>query len=119
MVLTSTFILLILKYLIRKTIGITPDAVLSTLSGYYGGQYVSNFNRFSKVYKSCHAKHRRRDQKHIALHDRSRRDQRIPVVCSAVILQNSIQRNDDHTCLLYTSRCALAIGSLVKYIIVN
>lgn len=31
--------------------GITPDAVLSTLSGYYGGQYVSNFNRFSKVYK--------------------------------------------------------------------
>ena len=31
--------------------GITPDQVLSTLSGYYGGQYVSNFNRFSKVYK--------------------------------------------------------------------
>ena len=31
--------------------GITPDAVLSTLSGYYGGQYVSNFNRFSKVYR--------------------------------------------------------------------
>ena len=30
---------------------ITPDQVLSTLSGYYGGQYVSNFNRFSKVYK--------------------------------------------------------------------
>ena len=29
----------------------TPDAVLSTLSGYYGGQYVSNFNRFSKVYR--------------------------------------------------------------------
>lgn len=26
-------------------------SVLSTLSGYYGGQYVSNFNRFSKVYK--------------------------------------------------------------------
>ena len=34
-----------------KRAGITPDAVLSTLSGYYGGQYVSNFNRFSKVYK--------------------------------------------------------------------
>ena len=34
-----------------KRAGITPDQVLSTLSGYYGGQYVSNFNRFSKVYK--------------------------------------------------------------------
>ena len=34
-----------------KRAGITPDAVLSTLSGYYGGQYVSNFNRFSKVYR--------------------------------------------------------------------
>ena len=34
-----------------KRAGITPDAVLSTLSGYYGGQYVPNFNRFSKVYR--------------------------------------------------------------------
>lgn len=34
-----------------KRAGITPDAVLGTLSGYYGGQYVSNFNRFSKVYR--------------------------------------------------------------------
>lgn len=34
-----------------KRAGITPDAVLNTLSGYYGGQYVSDFNRFSKVYK--------------------------------------------------------------------
>ncbi|MCS3050430.1 efflux RND transporter permease subunit [Parabacteroides johnsonii] len=34
-----------------KRAGITPDAVLNTLAGYYGGQYVSNFNRFSKVYK--------------------------------------------------------------------
>ena len=34
-----------------KRAGITSDAVLGTLSGYYGGQYVSNFNRFSKVYK--------------------------------------------------------------------
>lgn len=34
-----------------KRAGITPDAVLSTMSGYYGGQYVSNFNRFSKVYR--------------------------------------------------------------------
>lgn len=34
-----------------KRAGITPNAVLNTLSGYYGGQYVSNFNRFSKVYR--------------------------------------------------------------------
>ncbi len=34
-----------------KRAGITPDAVLNTLSGYYGGQYVSNINRFSKVYR--------------------------------------------------------------------
>lgn len=34
-----------------KRAGITPNAVLATLSGYYGGQYVSDFNRFSKVYK--------------------------------------------------------------------
>ena len=34
-----------------KRAGITPNAVLSTLSGYYGGLYVSNFNRFSKVYR--------------------------------------------------------------------
>lgn len=30
--------------------GITADAVLETLSGYYSGAYVSNFNRFSKLY---------------------------------------------------------------------
>ncbi|MGL5272988.1 MAG: efflux RND transporter permease subunit, partial [Phocaeicola sp.] len=34
-----------------KRAGISPAEVLSTLSGYYGGQYVSNFNRFSKVYR--------------------------------------------------------------------
>ena len=34
-----------------KRAGITPNEVLSTLSGYYGGQYVSDFNRFTKVYK--------------------------------------------------------------------
>ena len=34
-----------------KRAGITPDAVLGTLSEYYGGQYVSDFNRFSKVYR--------------------------------------------------------------------
>ena len=31
--------------------GISPDQVLSTLAGYYGGNYASNFNRFSKVYR--------------------------------------------------------------------
>ena len=34
-----------------KRAGITPNEILSTLSGYYGSQYVSNFNRFSKVYR--------------------------------------------------------------------
>lgn len=34
-----------------KRAGISPTEVLSTLSGYYGGQYVSNINRFSKVYR--------------------------------------------------------------------
>lgn len=31
--------------------GTTADEVLSTLAGYYSGQYVSNFNRFSKLYR--------------------------------------------------------------------
>ena len=31
--------------------GTTADAVLSTLAGFYSGQYVSNFNRFSKLYR--------------------------------------------------------------------
>ena len=31
--------------------GLSPAEVLSTVSGYYGGQYVSNFNRFSKLYR--------------------------------------------------------------------
>ncbi len=33
-----------------KRAGISPTTILSTLSGYYGGQYVSNINRFSKMY---------------------------------------------------------------------
>ena len=33
-----------------KRAGISPNTILSTLSGYYGGQYVSNINRFSKMY---------------------------------------------------------------------
>ncbi|MDR1673733.1 MAG: efflux RND transporter permease subunit [Bacteroidales bacterium] len=31
--------------------GISPEDVLSTLGGYYGGIYASNFNRFSKLYR--------------------------------------------------------------------
>lgn len=31
--------------------GTTADAVLATLSSYYGGSYASNFNRFSKLYR--------------------------------------------------------------------
>ncbi|MDH6359226.1 efflux RND transporter permease subunit [Parabacteroides sp. PF5-9] len=34
-----------------KRAGISPADVLNTLSGYYGGIYASNFNRFSKVYR--------------------------------------------------------------------
>lgn len=34
-----------------KRAGIAPSEVLNTLSGYYGGQYVSNFNRFSRIYR--------------------------------------------------------------------
>ena len=34
-----------------KRAGISPNEVLSVLSGYYGGTYASNINRFSKVYR--------------------------------------------------------------------
>lgn len=34
-----------------KQAGICPSVVLSTLQGYYGGMYVSNFNRFGKLYR--------------------------------------------------------------------
>ncbi|MFI3259347.1 MAG: efflux RND transporter permease subunit [Rikenellaceae bacterium] len=34
-----------------KMAGVAPNTVLSTLSGYYGSQYVSNINLYSKVYK--------------------------------------------------------------------
>ena len=34
-----------------KRAGISPAEVLSTLGGYYGGIYASNFNRFTKVYR--------------------------------------------------------------------
>ncbi len=34
-----------------KIAGISPDVILSTLEGYYGGIYASNFNRFGKLYR--------------------------------------------------------------------
>lgn len=34
-----------------KRAGISPNEVLQTLAGYYGGIYASNFNRFTKVYR--------------------------------------------------------------------
>ncbi|MCH5247097.1 MAG: efflux RND transporter permease subunit [Muribaculaceae bacterium] len=34
-----------------KAAGISPSTILSTLQGYYGGMYVSNFNRFGKIYR--------------------------------------------------------------------
>ena len=34
-----------------KKAGISPKDILSTLQGYYGGLYASNFNRFGKMYR--------------------------------------------------------------------
>ena len=34
-----------------KQVGITPSTVLSTLQGYYGGLYASNFNSYGKLYR--------------------------------------------------------------------
>ncbi len=34
-----------------KRRGISPSTVLSTMSGYFGGQYISNINKFTKVYR--------------------------------------------------------------------
>ncbi len=34
-----------------KQAGISPSTILSTLQGYYGGMYISNFNRFGKIYR--------------------------------------------------------------------
>ena len=34
-----------------KRAGVSPASVLSCLGSYYGGSYVSDFNRFSKIYK--------------------------------------------------------------------
>ncbi|MDE6310133.1 MAG: efflux RND transporter permease subunit, partial [Muribaculaceae bacterium] len=34
-----------------KRAGLSPQTILSTLQAYYGGMYVSNFNRFGKIYR--------------------------------------------------------------------
>ena len=34
-----------------KQAGISPQTILTTLQGYFGGMYVSNFNRFGKIYR--------------------------------------------------------------------
>ena len=34
-----------------KRAGISPSTILTTLQGYYGGLYLSNFNRFGKLYR--------------------------------------------------------------------
>lgn len=34
-----------------KQLGVSPASVLAELGAYYGGAYVSNFNKFSKVYR--------------------------------------------------------------------
>ena len=52
----STFNINFPQYLVdidaakAKRAGISPTTILSTLSGYYGGQYASSINRFSKRY---------------------------------------------------------------------
>lgn len=33
-----------------KDTDITPTEILQTIQGYYGGSYISNFNRFSRLY---------------------------------------------------------------------
>ena len=34
-----------------KKAGLSPSAILSTMQGYFGGLYASNFNRFGKMYR--------------------------------------------------------------------
>jgi multidrug efflux pump subunit AcrB len=34
-----------------KKAGLTQNVILQTLQGYYGGMYISNFNRFGKLYR--------------------------------------------------------------------
>jgi HAE1 family hydrophobic/amphiphilic exporter-1 len=34
-----------------KQVGVSPSAILSTLQGYYGGLYASNFNAYGKLFR--------------------------------------------------------------------
>lgn len=34
-----------------KRAGLSPQSILATMQGYFGGMYVSNFNRFGKLYR--------------------------------------------------------------------
>ncbi len=34
-----------------KQAGLTQNAILTALQGYYGGMYVSNFNSYGKLYR--------------------------------------------------------------------
>ncbi len=34
-----------------KQAGLTQNMILQTLQGYYGGMYISNFNKFGKLYR--------------------------------------------------------------------
>ncbi len=34
-----------------KKAGISPSDILTTMQGYFGGLYASNFNRFGKMYR--------------------------------------------------------------------
>ena len=34
-----------------KKAGISPNDILTTMQGYFGGLYASNFNRFGKMYR--------------------------------------------------------------------
>lgn len=48
-----------------KQLGVSPATVLSELGAYYGGAYISNFNKFSKVYRvmiQADPKHRSSEQ---------------------------------------------------------
>ena len=48
----STFNPTFPQYMVNVDVAKTsPSVVLSTLQGYYGGMYVSNFNRFGKLYR--------------------------------------------------------------------
>lgn len=65
-----------------KRTGVSPTMVLSTLAGYYGGQYVSNINRFSHVYRvmiQADPKYRMTPESLNAIHVRMNNGQMAPL----------------------------------------